>query len=245
MKKAFAKNGNACEEESEDEELENKSLLAIEQSDEYDFLALVAISESEEERNICKSQETIQALMAGSDSEEDEEEDIHGKSADSRRELIMEDYASLREENENLEKQNHRLLSKITELNKNLDSMTKKNEELNKELHMSKAEAENSMRWTRSSILLDNIHKSQTSTKHGIGFDKNSQVKNPNIDCLCVHCGFTGHKSYECHRKLTAYENNLTYLRKPHPKRVTKQIPNTKPLPRWARKNLIHPFCNK
>jgi len=276
MKKAFAAMGNLSEEESEDEELENKSLLAIEQSDEYDFLALVAISESEEEgRNICKSQETIQALMAGSDSEEDEEEDIHGKvslhhvknnlssyskrelesllytlinayqSTDSRRELIMEDYASLREENENLEKQNHRLLSKITELNKNLDSMTKRNEELNKELHMSKAEAENSMRWTRSSILLDNIHKSQTSTKHGIGFDKNSQVKNPNIDCLCVHCAFTGHKSYDCHRKLTAYENNLTYLRKPHPKRVTKQIPNTKPLPRWAKKNLIHLFSNK
>ncbi|KAH0774146.1 hypothetical protein KY290_011283 [Solanum tuberosum] len=79
MKKAFAAMGNLSEEESEDEELENKSLLAIEQSDEYDFLALVAISESEEEeRNICKSQETIQALMAGSDSEEDEEEDIHG-----------------------------------------------------------------------------------------------------------------------------------------------------------------------
>ncbi|KAG5568198.1 hypothetical protein H5410_064785 [Solanum commersonii] len=38
----------------------------------------IAISESEEERNICKSQETIQALMARSDCEEDEEEDIHG-----------------------------------------------------------------------------------------------------------------------------------------------------------------------
>ncbi|KAG5590234.1 hypothetical protein H5410_040748 [Solanum commersonii] len=71
MKKAFAAMGNLSEEESEDEELENKSLLAIEQIDEYDFLALVAILESEEEeRNICKSQETIQALMARSNSEE-------------------------------------------------------------------------------------------------------------------------------------------------------------------------------
>ncbi|KAG5606060.1 hypothetical protein H5410_027552 [Solanum commersonii] len=77
---SFRSNGNLSEEESEDEELENKSLLAIEQIDEYDFLALVGISESEEEeRNICKSQETIQALMVGSYFEEDEEEDIHGK----------------------------------------------------------------------------------------------------------------------------------------------------------------------
>ncbi|KAG5632464.1 hypothetical protein H5410_004181 [Solanum commersonii] len=84
--------------------------------------------------------------MAGSDSEEDEEEDIHGKFVDSRSELIMEDYASLRKENENLEKQNHHFLSKIIELNNNLDSMTKRNEKLNKELHMTKAEADNTMR---------------------------------------------------------------------------------------------------
>ncbi|KAG5604913.1 hypothetical protein H5410_026405, partial [Solanum commersonii] len=187
MKKAFATMGNLSEEESEDEKLENNRHIE---------------SKKRGTSQITRNNPSTYGL--GSDSEEDEEEDIHGKvslhhvknnlssyskrelesllytlinayqSADSRRELIMEDYASLREENENLEKQNHRLLSKITELNKNLDSMTKKNEELNKELHMSKAEVENSMRWTRSSILLDNIHKSQTSTKHGIGFDKNS-----------------------------------------------------------------------
>ncbi|KAG5632799.1 hypothetical protein H5410_004516 [Solanum commersonii] len=173
MNKAFAAMGNLSEEESEYGELENKSLLAIEQADEYDFLALIAISESEEEeeeRSIFQPQETIQALMAGLDSEEDEEEDIHGKSANSKRELIMEDYASLREENENLGKQNHHFLSKITEISNNLDSMTKRNEELNKELHMTTAKAENSMRWTTSSILLDNSRP--TSARHGIGFDK-------------------------------------------------------------------------
>lgn len=81
--------------------------------------------------------------------------------------------------------------------------MTKRNEELNKELHMTKAEAENGMRWTRSSMLLDNIYKSQTSERHGIDFDKsNFQVKIPYIDCLCLHCVLMRHKSYDCHKKL-------------------------------------------
>ena len=40
----------------------------------------------------------------------------------------MEDYASLREENKNLKKQNLHILSKNTELSKNLDLVTKRNE---------------------------------------------------------------------------------------------------------------------
>ena len=134
MKRAFAAMGNSSEEESEGDETENQSLLALEQEDDYDFLALVAV-ETKEERETCRSQETILALMAGSDSEEEkEEEDINEKvslhhlqenlgsyskrelesllytlidaykTIDSKRELIMEDYASLREENKILEK---------------------------------------------------------------------------------------------------------------------------------------------
>lgn len=94
------------------------------------------------------------------------------------------------------------------------------------------------MRWTRFSILLDNIHKSQTSKKHGIGFDKrNFQVKNPNIDCLCMHCGLMGHKSYDCHKKLVAHKNNLNSLSKPHSEKVREQVPTTKPLPNGLRKS--------
>ena len=65
--------------ESEGDETENQSLLALEQEDDYDFLAPVAV-ETKEEKKTCRSQETILALMAGSDSEEDkEEEDINEK----------------------------------------------------------------------------------------------------------------------------------------------------------------------
>ena len=53
----------------------------------------------------------------------------------------MEDYASLREENKILEKQNLHLLSKNTKLSKNLDLITKKNEALSKELLVTKTEA--------------------------------------------------------------------------------------------------------
>ena len=90
----------------------------------------------------------------------------------------MEDYASLREENKIIEKQNIHLLSKNAKLSKNLDLITKRKEALSKELLVTKIEAENGMRWTRFSILLDSIHKNRTIEKHGIGFDRtSSQVK--------------------------------------------------------------------
>ena len=123
--------------------------------------------------------------------------------------------------------------------------VSKKNEELTKELLVTKTVAKNGMRWIRSCILLGNIHKNRSLERHGIGFDRTSpQVKNPNIDCLCMHCGLVGHKSYDCRRKFTAHNNNLNSLRKPHHEKTNeqKQFPTAKSLPRWARKNLIHPF---
>ena len=47
MKRTFAAMGDLLEEESEDEGFENQSLLAIEQSNKYDFLALIAEIDSE------------------------------------------------------------------------------------------------------------------------------------------------------------------------------------------------------
>ena len=47
MKKAFAAMGNSSDEESEGDETENKSLLALGQEDDYDFLALVAVETKE------------------------------------------------------------------------------------------------------------------------------------------------------------------------------------------------------
>ncbi|KAK6789297.1 hypothetical protein RDI58_013096 [Solanum bulbocastanum] len=123
--------------------------------------------------------DTIIALMAGSDSEEEEEDKQD-------QDLLMEDYASLREDNMNLEQQNCLLQNELIELNKELDSINVKNKDLQKKLHMTKMEVEHSMRWNRSSILLDSIQKSQSTTKHGIGFHK---AKGPNIHCLCSHCG--------------------------------------------------------
>ncbi|KAG5586599.1 hypothetical protein H5410_047033 [Solanum commersonii] len=51
MKKAFDAMGGM----SEDEKVENQSLLAIEQTDKYDFLGLVAITELGEKENSCQT----------------------------------------------------------------------------------------------------------------------------------------------------------------------------------------------
>ncbi|XP_069146069.1 uncharacterized protein [Solanum lycopersicum] len=81
-RRAFATMGDLSEEEFEDGGFENQSLLAIEQSNKYDFLALIAETHSED----------------------DEEDDKQIKSVNSKREQVMENYASLREVNDNLEK---------------------------------------------------------------------------------------------------------------------------------------------
>ena len=47
MKRAFAAMGNSSDEEFEGDETENQSLLALEQEDDYDFLALIAVETKE------------------------------------------------------------------------------------------------------------------------------------------------------------------------------------------------------
>ncbi|XP_049399948.1 uncharacterized protein LOC125864044 [Solanum stenotomum] len=243
MTKAFAAMGGMSEDESEDEETENQSLLAIEQIDKYHFLALVAITEPEDKENNCQIQETIQALMVGLDSEEEEEDkkdqvslhyikenlDSYSKrklesllhtlinayqSTCSERDLLMEDYSSLREENENLEQQNCILYNKLKELNKEFKFITVKNEDLQKTLHITKMETEHSMRWTRSFILLGRVQKSQSSTRHGIGF---SEAKNPNIDWTQDSAGGKPKQWYldnACSKHMTGHKSNFLSLKK-------------------------------
>ena len=47
MKRAFAAMGNSSDEEFEGDETEKQSLLALEQEDDYDFLALVVVETKE------------------------------------------------------------------------------------------------------------------------------------------------------------------------------------------------------
>ncbi|KAG5576607.1 hypothetical protein H5410_056741 [Solanum commersonii] len=67
--------GSSSEEESEEGEFENQSLLAIEGTNKYNLLALMTITECDEKKNISQSKETIMALMAGTKFEEEEEDD--------------------------------------------------------------------------------------------------------------------------------------------------------------------------
>lgn len=76
IKNAFTAMGGMSEDESKDEEAENQSLLAIEQVNKYDFLALVSMIEAPNKESTCQAQDAIYALMAGSNSD-DEEEDKH------------------------------------------------------------------------------------------------------------------------------------------------------------------------
>ncbi|XP_027774342.1 uncharacterized protein LOC114078040 [Solanum pennellii] len=253
MKRAFAAMGNSSDEESEGDETENKSLLALEQEDDYDFLALVAV-ETKEEKETCRSQETILALMAGSDSEDDEEDDKQSKvsfhhikvniesyskkelesllstlidayqSVNSEREQVMENYASLREVNDNLEKHNHFLQNKLKEqikiselshkgknsaselqlaleekiklLTIKYQALTERNRLLQKNLDHTKLDLERNLRWTRSSEILTQIQEKQTTSRSGIGFKKQNNLVSHTIHMSKSLCTHCGNSGH-------------------------------------------------
>ncbi|KAK4707041.1 hypothetical protein R3W88_033401 [Solanum pinnatisectum] len=206
-KKALNAMGNMSEEEigrgggQEEEEEEEKE--EKEEEDKHDHVSFHDIKENLDSYSKRQLESLLYTLINAY------------QSTCSKRNIIMEDYASPREENENLEKQNHYLQNKLKELSNNLQSMIKRNEDLQAKLHTTKMEVEHSMRRTKSSIIYDSIQKSQSSTKHGIGFDKaSSKTKNPNIVCLCSHCGLTRHKSYACIKKLITHINNLIFFKR-------------------------------
>ena len=123
MKRSFASMGDLSEEEFEDGRFENQSLLAIEQSNKYDFLALIAETDFEDdEEDDSKSKVSFHHIKVNIESYSKKElESLLStlidayQSFNSEREQMMENYASLREVNDNLEKHNHFLQNKLKE----------------------------------------------------------------------------------------------------------------------------------
>ena len=106
-RRAFAAMGDLSEEEFEDKEFENQSLLAIEQSNKYDFLALIAETDSEDDEEDDKqSKVSFHHIKVNIESYSKKElESLLStlidayQSFNSEREQMMENYASLREVN--------------------------------------------------------------------------------------------------------------------------------------------------
>ena len=122
-RRAFAAKGDLSEEEFEDGGFENQSLLAIEQSNKYDFLALIAKTDSEDDEEDDKqSKVSFHHIKVNIESYFKKElESLLStlidayQSVNSEREQVMENYVSLREVNDNLKKHNHFLQNKLKE----------------------------------------------------------------------------------------------------------------------------------
>lgn len=97
-----------------------------------------------------------------------------------------------------------------------------------------------------SSLLLDEIQKGQSLTRHRIGFKKNVlKIDEKFLDMPCTDCGQPGHLTNVCKKKNMAIKNNLTYLKRTYGKKIRKIISKNKHIPRWTMKDLIHPFTHK
>ena len=123
MRRVFAAMGDLSEEEFEDGGFENQSLLAIEQSNKYDFLALIAETDSEDDKeDDNQSKVSFHHIKVNIESYSKKElESLLStlidayQSINSEREQMMENCAFLREVNDNLEKHNHFLQNKLKE----------------------------------------------------------------------------------------------------------------------------------
>lgn len=117
-KRAFAAMGDLSKEEFEDGGFENQSLFAIEQSN-----ALIAETDFEDDEEDDKqSKVSFHHIKVNIESYSKKElESLLStlidayQSVNSEREQVMENYASLREVNDNLEKHNHFLQNKLKE----------------------------------------------------------------------------------------------------------------------------------
>lgn len=70
---------NSSDEESNEEGRENQLLLVIEETRKFDFRALIALSESDDNEDVCQAKDTIMAQMARIDSEDNEENTCQSK----------------------------------------------------------------------------------------------------------------------------------------------------------------------
>ncbi|KAG5591508.1 hypothetical protein H5410_042022 [Solanum commersonii] len=121
MKRAFTSMGDSSENESKDEGFKNQSLLAIGQADKYIFLALIIETDSEDDEEDDKQSNVSlhhNKVKIDSYSKRELESLLSTlidayQSISSEREQMMENYASLRKENDNLEKYNLRLQNKL------------------------------------------------------------------------------------------------------------------------------------
>ena len=211
-KRAFAALGDLSEEEFEDGRFENQSLLAIEQSNRYDFFSLIAETDSEDDEEDNK-QSNVSFLHIKVNIESYSKKELESllstlidayQSVKSEREQVMENYASLREVNDNLEKHNHFLQNKLKEqikiselshkgknsaselqlalegklklLTIKYQALTERNRLLQENLDHTKLDLERNLRWTRSSEILTQIQEKQTTSRSGIGFKKQNNL---------------------------------------------------------------------
>lgn len=211
-RRAFAAMGDLSEEEFEDEGFENQSLLAIEQSNKYDFLALIAETDSgDDKEDENQSKVSFHHIKVNIESYSKKElESLLStlidayQSVNSEREQVMENYAYLREVNDNLEKHNHFLQNKLKEqikiselshkgknsaselqlaleekiklLTIKYQALTERNRLLQENLDHNKLDLERKLRWTRSCEILTQIQEKQTTSRSGIGYKKQNNL---------------------------------------------------------------------
>ena len=121
---------------------------------------------------------------------------------------------------------------------KNVLKLEKENSRrINLELTRMRSDLERANKWTKSSMIVTHLGNNNRNIKTGIGYEQ-SINGNP---MFCIICGISGHSKQYCPKYKASAENNARGTYKTVQRNRYTQRKNN--LPKWAYRDLIHPFC--
>ena len=96
-------------------------------------------------------------------------------------------------------------------------ALTERNKLLQENLDHTKLDLERNLRWTRSSEILTQIQERQTTSRSGIGFEKQNNPVSHTIHMyksLCTRYGNSGHLKNQCKALFEAFQKNVKFTKR-------------------------------
>ncbi|XP_070032385.1 uncharacterized protein [Nicotiana tomentosiformis] len=144
-----------------------------------------------------------------------------------------------------------RLENELKSMKSSMCAELEKNRQLQEDLGIVKSDLEKSLKWTWSTDVITAMYTNSGGNRHGIGFQKEKNPKNPRSkyvtvpdNWLCTHCGNTRHVKKTCKVRFQSQQKNKVFAEKVTIAKKPAPSYNKRVLPAWTKRTLIHPFSH-
>nr|XP_033510365.1 uncharacterized protein LOC117275117 [Nicotiana tomentosiformis] len=114
-----------------------------------------------------------------------------------------------------------RLENELKSMKSSMCAELEKNRQLQEDLGIVKSDLEKSLKWTWSTDVITAMYTNSGGNRHGIGFQKEKNPKNPRSkyvtvpdNWLCTHCGNTRHVKKTCKVRFQSQQKNKVFAEK-------------------------------